>query len=286
MIEQRQDINGQKLAHVLAVQIKSAGNLHVDQSTQHCSTERKNDGQVAADPLADQHQIARYRIGQQYLQGALLFFSADGIEHEQQGQQAGDDGDHVNEIRSLKNLKQQVGTQPLIVAEDLESVSSRNPRGQFAVETSGQQTQLLRWPDPGEIGASYFLVLLLRVRHVGQSVDLFPQLTGAGRVLRHAHPVFVAHQNDREQDQTDKQRIGGQESETQNVVEDLFADDEQQLGHPGIRSSEATEEPRSISFCLSDSVNIQKSIDGKKQPFSFVQPQSSGGYLGCRALRT
>ena len=71
---------------------------------------------VAADPLAEQDRVPRHGVGQHQAQRAALLLAANGVEHEQDGQQRKHHADHVDEIGYAQQAEQRVARQSRLLS--------------------------------------------------------------------------------------------------------------------------------------------------------------------------
>ena len=114
-----------------------------DDATEHRYDEWSSEGDVAADPLSQEHGVPRNRIRQNQLQSAALFLSADGIEHEKEDLQADDDVYDVAEVGRGEQPEERISVKVFIDALFFVPQGGVNLRRQPIDEAADEYAQRL-----------------------------------------------------------------------------------------------------------------------------------------------
>ena len=220
--------------HILASQRHGARHAHVRDTGQHGHQERRDQRQVPADPFGQNDDVPRDRVGQSDLQSTPFLFAADGIEHEQQGEQTHDDVDDVPVVGAGEQGEKGILVEILVDPAGVEH-GCVDLRGQARFQPVDEDTQTL-WSDV-DVHALVDEQVVDALTGILPLADFVQGLTVrrmAGFVAPESVGIPVRQDEDAHQNEAEEQDKGDDEAEAEDVSDDLSSHQGQKHANPPV----------------------------------------------------
>ena len=235
-VEQRNGDEPEQAVEGVAAHADGAGQIHIGDAGQQGHQKRHGEAEVPADPLAEDHLVAGHGVGQGDLEGAAFLFAADGVEDEDEGQQADDDVDDVAVVRGGEQGEEGVVVEVFVDLADGEAAGIEVPGGvdlggQVVLQAAHEDGQgLRRQVGVHALVVDEFLDLLVFVLETFDPGDGVAVAGEAGLVGLPAAPVVAGEDEGADHDEPEEQHEDDDEAQAEDVYGDFFFDQIQQHG--------------------------------------------------------